>query len=99
MLGSPDRHRQVWENRCIATKVALQNGDLLRFRHLLDQQLEEELLVHDLHGDWNWALFSVICRTWGEAVLGDVLRVTQAPWLNPRYARAAQMTPEEALQQ
>lgn len=99
MLGSPERHRQGWENRCATIKAALQNGDLLHFRQLLDQQLEEELLVHDVHGDWNWALFSVICRTWGEAVLGDVLRVTQAPWLNPRYARAAQMTPEEALQQ
>ncbi len=55
--------------------------------------------MHDLHGDWNWALFSVICRTWGETVLGDVLRTTQARGSIRVTHRAGQMTPEEALQQ
>jgi hypothetical protein len=98
-LGSPDAQRARWENRRAEIAAAMQSGPLFAVRELLDEQLREELLVHDLHGDWNWALFSVICREWGEGVLGDVLRMTQAPWLDPRYARAGQMSAEEALQQ
>jgi len=98
-LDSPETHRQRWENRRAEIVAAMERGRSSDVRQLLDEQLREELLVHDLHGDWNWALFSLICRTWGEAVLGDVLRVTQAPWLDPRYARTGQMSPEEALQQ
>lgn len=99
MLGSPETHHRRWNHRRNEIVATMQGRELSDTRRLLDEQLQEELLVHDLHGDWNWALFSVICRTWGETVLGDVLRTTQAPWLNPRYARAGQMTPEEALQQ
>lgn len=98
-LGSPETHRRRWDARRLEIAGAVRSGDLSRARRLLDEQLQEELLVHDLHGDWNWALFSVICRAWGEEILGEVLRVTQAPWLNPRYRRIGEMTAEEALQQ
>ena len=64
----------------------------------MDEQLREELLVHDIHGDWNWALFSIIIRAWGEEGFGEVLHVTQKPTLGRRYERAAEMSAEEALQ-
>jgi hypothetical protein len=67
-------------------------------RQWLDQQLSEERLVHDIYGDWGWALLTVIGRRWGEEILGEVLRVTQQPWLATRYERIQQMSAEEALQ-
>ncbi len=47
--------------------------------------------------DWAWALISVVARTWGEAVLGEVLRVTEEPWVTVRYAKIAALSVEDSL--
>ena len=71
--------------------------DLDEFNRLLDQYLLEARLIHDVICDWAWALLSVMIRTWGEAVLGEVLRVTEEPWVTVRYEKVREMSVADSL--
>jgi len=97
-LDTPDEQQTRWTRRRALLAAAAASCDRADVEEHLAPQLHEELLVHDIYGDWAWALMSLAARLWGEACLGDMLRVTQDPWLTPRYAKAAQMNAEEALQ-
>jgi hypothetical protein len=97
-LGPPAVHEQRWAERRGQIEAAIRAGQGDRLRTLLDQHIDEARLVHDIYGDWDWALLTIIARYWGEQILGDVLRATQEPWLAERYRRSRQMSAEEALQ-
>lgn len=97
-LGTLADQTQRWSSRRKAIEVALRTADPHQIRGLLDEQLVEERLVHDIYGDWAWSLLSVIGRMWGEAVLGEVLRVTEEPWLATRYKNLPKLSLEESLQ-
>jgi hypothetical protein len=96
-LGPFAEQDRRWSGRRRDVEMAVQQGDQGRVQRLLDEQLGDERLVHDLYGDWAWALLSVIGRTWGEAILGEVLRVTEEPWLASRYEKLPRLTLEESL--
>lgn len=87
-----------WSGRRQALEAAVQQGDGSAVQRLLDEQLLEERLVHDIYGDWAWSLLSVIGRAWGEAILGEVLRVTEEPWLATRYEKLPRLSLEESVQ-
>jgi len=97
-IGPLPEQLERWTRRRQSLTTLLAQPDREEISRLLAEQLREELIVHDIYGDWDWALMSWICRTWGEAGFGDVLRITQDPWLKPRYQRVTQMTAEESLQ-
>ena len=97
-LGPPEEQLARWTQRKQQLIAAIGNRDRGTLDAALAEQSHEELVVHDIYGDWAWALLSLAARRWGEACLGDMLRVTQDPWLTPRYAAAAQMNAAQALE-
>lgn len=97
-LGPPAEHEQRWAERRGQIESAIRAGSGDRLRPLLDEHTVEARFVHDIYGDWDWALLTVIGRAWGEEIIGDVLRETQEPWLADRYRRSQQMSAHEALQ-
>lgn len=97
-LGPAEKQQARWDARREQLFQAAARCDRALLDEVLAPQLREELLVHDIYGDWAWSLLSLAARLWGEECLGDMLRVTQDPWLTPRYAKAAQMNAEESLQ-
>jgi hypothetical protein len=64
----------------------------------LSRLKEAELAVHDVQADWCWGLLTVFRDALGEERMEEVLRVTEEPWLRERYARFAEMTPQESLE-
>lgn len=97
-LGEPAEQARRRDESRRALDSAIRAHDLAQFRTVLDARLIEARLIHDILADWAWALLSVIAREWGEENLDEVLRVTEAPWVTPRYAKLADMTIEDSLQ-
>lgn len=97
-LGEPEAQAERRANSRQAMDAAILARDLTRFGALLDAHLSEARLIHDILADWAWALLSVIAREWGETILDEVLRVTEEPWVTPRYANLRNMSIDDSLQ-
>lgn len=98
LKGSPEDHEhqhRAWRQEI---ESAIQNHDLQETVRLLDSLTETARLTHDIHADWAWALITLFIHEWGEPVLGEVLRVTEEPWVTVRYANLKDMSQEESLQ-
>ncbi len=96
-LGSPEEQavrRTVWHN---SIHAAIEGQDVRGVAVLLDRYMSEMRLLHDIGSDWAWALLTVIAQEWGETVLDEVLRVTEEPWVTPRYAKIKDMSVVESL--
>jgi hypothetical protein len=78
-------------------ETAIRAGDAAAVGRLLDVHIAEARLIHDVLCDWAWALLTVIARTWGESVLGDVLRVTEEPWVTVRYEKIRELSVPDAV--
>lgn len=96
-LGAPDRQKQEWANWHSDAYAAIDANNLDEVNRLLNVHFAEARLIHDVMCDWAWALLTVIAREWGEAILDEVLRVTEEPWVTPRYEKLRDMSSEEAL--
>jgi hypothetical protein len=95
VVDAPQSSGEDWDN---AAHAAIQAGDVAALSPLLDRRIGEIRMIHDVLCDWAWALLTVIAHEWGEAILDEVMRVTQAPWVTPRYARLQEMTIDQMLQ-
>ncbi|MCI0350594.1 MAG: hypothetical protein L0Z53_14315, partial [Acidobacteriales bacterium] len=96
-LDSPTSQGTRWNNWRTAVNTAIETHNLNDFNRLLDENLVEARLIHDIECDWAWALLTVIARTWGEDILGEVLRVTEEPWVTVRYEKLRDMAVEDSL--
>lgn len=96
-LDSLDAQASRWIEWRAAIDAAVGAGDINGFNRLLDQYLLQARLIHDVICDWAWSLLSVMMRTWGEAVLGEVLRVTEEPWVTVRYEKIREMSVADSL--
>ncbi len=96
-LNPPAAQEARWADWRASVETAVQVGDVPAVRRLLDAQVVEARLIHDVLCDWAWALLTVIARACGEAVLGDVLRVTEEPWVTVRYERIRELSALDAL--
>jgi hypothetical protein len=101
-LGAPpplvDAPEDVGRAEAATAVDAVGGGDIAAVELALAALREAHLSVHDLQADWCWGLLTVFRDALGEERVEEVLRVTQVPWLAERYARYAEMTPEESLQ-
>jgi hypothetical protein len=96
-LGTPLAQDARWAEWRTGVEAAIQGGDAAAVGRLLDAHVEEARVIHDVLCDWAWGLLTVIARTWGEAVLGEVLRVTEEPWVTVRYAKIRDLSVEDSL--
>ena len=96
-LGHPAAQEVRWTEWRASVETAIRAGDSPAVGHLLDAHLAEARLIHDVLCDWAWALLTVIARMWGEPVLGDVLRVTEEPWVTVRYEKIRELSVADAL--
>ncbi len=96
-LDSPAAQEARWADWRASMETAIHAGDTPAVGRLLDAHVVEARLIHDVLCDWAWALLTVIARTWGEAVLGDVLRVTEEPWVTVRYEKVRKLSVLDAL--
>ncbi len=97
-LDSPPAQAERWAEAHRDMDRAIQSGSTAEFGRLLDAHLIEARLIHDILCDWAWALLTVIGHEWGEANLGEVLRVTEEPWVTPRYEKLRDMSVSDSLQ-
>jgi hypothetical protein len=97
-LDSPQAQSERWAKARHAMDEAIQAGNTGEFGRALDAHLIEARMIHDILCDWAWALLTVIGREWGEANLGEVLRVTEEPWVTPRYSKLRDMSISDSLQ-
>jgi hypothetical protein len=95
LLSDPEEVSRAHAERAAA---AVRAGDVPALEEALSQLKEAHIGVHDAQADWCWALLTVFRDALGEDRVEEVLRVTQAPWLAERYARFAEMTPQESLE-
>jgi hypothetical protein len=93
-LQAQERRWGEWRTKIDA---AIRAGDIKQVNQLLDEHIAEARLIHDVICDWAWALLTVIARTWGEAILGQVLRVTEEPWVTVRYEKIRNMSVDDSL--
>lgn len=96
-LGTPEEQRIRWTVWRTRVEEAIRESNAASVRRLLDVHLGEARLLHDVLSDWAWALLTVIARAWGESVLGEVLRVTEEPWVTARYENIRDLNVEDAL--
>ena len=96
-LDSPAAQDSRWSDWRGRIDAAVEGADLSGFNRLLDEHLVEARLIHDIECDWAWALLTVIARAWGEDILGEVLRVTEEPWVTVRYEKLRDMAVEDSL--
>jgi len=96
-LDAPAAQETRWTEWRASVEAAISAGDAPAAGRLLDAHVAEARLIHDVLCDWTWALLTVIARRWGEAVLGDVLRVTEEPWVTVRYDRIRELSVPDAL--
>jgi hypothetical protein len=96
-LDSPTSQEKRWNDWRSTLNGVVDRHDLDAFNRLLDDHLIEARLIHDIECDWAWALLTVIARTWGEDILGEVLRVTEEPWVTVRYEKLRDMAVEDSL--
>jgi hypothetical protein len=97
-LDTPDAQKARWESWRAAITAAIRAGDMPAFTQLLDSYLVEARLIHDVICDWAWALLTFLAAEWGEAVLGEVLRVTEEPWVTVRYEKLRELSVGDSLQ-
>jgi hypothetical protein len=97
-LDAPETQAVRWTAWRADIKRTIETGNFSGFQKLLDAYLIEARLIHDILCDWAWALLTVIAREWGEANLGEVLRVTEEPWVTPRYEKLRDMSVSDSLQ-
>jgi hypothetical protein len=97
-LDAPDAQKARWDTWRSAITAAIRAGDMAAFTHLLDKYLVEARLIHDVMCDWAWALLTCLAAEWGEAVLGEVLRVTEEPWVTVRYEKLRELSVADSLQ-
>ncbi len=97
-LNSPTEQQQRWAEWRAIIERALRAADSGEFNRLLDTYVSEARLIHDVLCDWAWALLTFLARTWGESVLDEVLRVTEAPWVTARYEKLRDMNLNDSLQ-
>ena len=83
-LGSPEDQETRWTEWLSAMGAAIRSGKTEQLNELLDTREAEERLIHDVMMDWAWALLSVIGRTWGEATIGEALRLAMDPIFQAR---------------
>lgn len=95
VLEDPGDVGRAEAERAVVAACAL---DLAALEDALFQLKKAELEVHDAQADWCWGLLTVFRDSLGEERMEEVLRVTQEPWLRERYARFAEMTPQESLE-
>jgi hypothetical protein len=96
-LDSPEAQAIRWRDWRTQINAAIEAHDSDTVNHLLDIHFDEARLIHDVLCDWAWALLTVIAREWGEAILDEVLRVTEEPWVTARYEKLRDMSLEESL--
>jgi hypothetical protein len=96
-LDSPTTQESRWNEWRSTINVTIDRHNLDGFHRLLDEHLDEARLIHDIECDWAWALLTVIARAWGEDILGEVLRVTEEPWVTVRYDKLRDMQVEDSL--
>lgn len=89
---------KVLEAAAERAAVAARGRNVPALEHALTELKDAHISVHDAQADWCWGLLTVFRDTLGEHRIEEVLRVTQAPWLAERYARFAEMTPQESLE-
>ena len=97
-LGTVDGQSKRWNERRQAMSDAITRGSVQDVDRLLDAELSELRLIHDILCDWAWALLSAIARAWGESTLGEVLRVTEEPWVTARYENLRDLGVHDLLQ-
>jgi hypothetical protein len=97
-LDTPDAQKARWEAWHAGITAAIRAGDMTAFTHLLDTYLVEARLIHDVICDWAWALLTFLAAEWGEAALGEVLRVTEKPWVTVRYEKLRELSVADSLQ-
>lgn len=97
-LDSPDAQQQRWAEWRAEIEATIRAANADEFNRLLDEYLIQARLIHDVICDWAWALLSVMMRTWGEAILGEVLRVTEEPWVTVRYEKIRELSVANSLQ-
>jgi hypothetical protein len=95
VLDDPDEVGRAEAERAAAAAHALDRDAL---EDALARLKEAGLAVHDAQADWCWGLLTVFRDSLGEERMEETLRVTQEPWLRERYARFAEMTPQESLE-
>lgn len=96
-LGTPEAQEKRLREWRETIEASIGSSDLDSFNRLLDIYIEEARLIHDILCDWAWALLTVIMREWGEESLGEVLRVTEEPWVTVRYEKLRAMNVEDSL--
>jgi len=94
ILGEQMSRRLMWRSKIHA---AIESHDIDGFNRLLDIYVSESRLIHDIGCDWAWALLTIIAREWGEAILDEVLRVTEEPWVTARYEKLKEMSVADSL--
>lgn len=81
-----------------ACHAAIDAGDADALAPRLRQVREQLRIVHDHQAEWCWALLTLYRDELGEERLGEILRVTEEPWVAPRYAALAEMSPHELVE-
>jgi hypothetical protein len=81
-----------------ACHAAVDAGDAAALETRLGEVREQLRVPHAAQVDWCWALLTLLRDELGEDRTEEVLRVTEAPWVTPRYAALADMTPHEVLE-
>jgi hypothetical protein len=95
IIGDPEAVGRAEAERAAA---AVQAQDVPKLEEALAALKESQMTIHDAQADWCWGLLTVFRDALGEERTEEVLRVTQAPWLAERYARFAEMSPQESLE-
>ena len=96
-LDAPAAQKVRWDGWRAAITTAIRTSDMTDFTRLLDAHLSEARLIHDVMCDWAWALLTCLAAEWGEASLGEILRVTEEPWVTVRYEKLREMGVVDSL--
>jgi len=96
-LDSPQEQEKRWAEWRAAIDAAIRAADGAEAGRVLDLLVAEARLLHDVLCDWEWALLTAMARVWGEAVLEDVLLVTQRILVDDRYEKIREMSVEDYL--
>lgn len=97
-LDSPEAQKKKWTGWRTEVETAINAHKFEIFIKLLDDYVLQARIIHDVLCDWAWALLTVMIRTWGESILGEVLRVTEEPWVTVRYEKMRDLSTAESLQ-
>ncbi len=81
-----------------ACHAAIEAGDVATLEARLSDVREQLREPHDRQAEWCWALLTLYRDELGEERMEEILRVTEEPWVAPRYAALAEMTPREIFE-